>query len=33
MAAAGLGYAFMPALCVNHRVSSRAPLVEPEILA
>jgi DNA-binding transcriptional LysR family regulator len=31
MAAAGLGYAFMPALCVNHPGVVARPLVEPEI--
>jgi LysR family hydrogen peroxide-inducible transcriptional activator len=31
MAAAGLGYAFMPALCVNHPGVIARPLVEPEI--
>jgi LysR family transcriptional regulator, hydrogen peroxide-inducible genes activator len=31
MAAAGLGYAFMPALCVNHPGVVARPLIEPEI--
>ena len=31
MAAAGLGYAFMPALCVDHPGVVARPLVEPEI--
>jgi len=31
MAAAGLGYAFMPALCVDHPGVVALPLVEPEI--
>lgn len=31
MAAAGLGYAFMPALCVNHPGVVARPLTEPEI--
>jgi LysR family transcriptional regulator, hydrogen peroxide-inducible genes activator len=31
MAAAGLGYAFMPALCVNHPGVIARPLIEPEI--
>ena len=31
MAAAGLGYAFMPALCVEHPGVVALPLVEPEI--
>jgi DNA-binding transcriptional LysR family regulator len=31
MAAAGLGYAFMPALCVDHPGVAARPLIEPEI--
>lgn len=31
MAAAGLGYAFMPALCVNHPGVVARPLIDPEI--
>jgi DNA-binding transcriptional LysR family regulator len=31
MAAAGLGYAFMPSLCVNHPGVVARPLIEPEV--